>query len=123
MGQVSFLQDSIARFFNGYVVLQLPKSFLKLIHKKNLLGELVDSWGLTALRVTDLAITPDSKRLIVLGMPFARNDAGRIEQIDAALGPPSTVLGTTQQIDHPVCRVIIYDFATKKQETCAYKER
>lgn len=64
----------------------------------------------------DLAITPDSKRVLILGFFSSKEDNDYTAPIKASLDSPSAVLET---IEH-VHRVAIYDFALKIPEMSVF---
>ena len=82
-------------------------------------GKQRDSWGITATRIYDLAATPDSKRLVVVGessgdpsfpiMPIPGSDA---VAASAAIGDDNnnTASGGPQMV------MIVYDLTTKQPE-------
>lgn len=82
-------------------------------------GKQRDTWGTIAIRVIDLAITPDSSRLIAVGMhelPPSPVAEARAQSGDA---PPAGGNGAaaiiTQNAEN---RILIYDLATKQLESC-----
>lgn len=53
-------------------------------------------------------------------MKYGTGDTDSAESIEASLGPPLAVLGTTEHIQNPHYRVIVYDFASKTQEMLVF---
>ncbi|KAF8623533.1 hypothetical protein AX15_006309 [Amanita polypyramis BW_CC] len=93
----------------------------------NVDGKLKESWGCTAIRVTDLAVTPDLTRLVTIGMhhqlptetnPPARTPPGdhHLHPAGAGAVPPATIPGNTNN------RLIVYDLASKKVITSVRME-
>jgi hypothetical protein len=72
-------------------------------------GKQRDSWGTTTVRVTDLAVTPDMRRVIALGM-YRSSPPGHE---GATPITPSASSADVSREDH----IIIYDFASKQAET------
>jgi WD repeat-containing protein 26 len=76
-------------------------------------GKQRDTWGTTAIRVTDLAVTPDLTRVVAVGMyhqpvPPANPHNGP----DPGTGAASGFSGAPQR----QTRMIVYDMATKQPE-------
>ncbi|KAF4576667.1 hypothetical protein EYR40_000914 [Pleurotus pulmonarius] len=86
-------------------------------------GRQRDSWGTTAIRVTDLAVTPDFTRLVTIGMDYVPPHS--VTVIDA--NPRASMAGshggeaplsTPQNVPKkPDNRMVIYDLATKQAES------
>ncbi|KAF9469272.1 WD40 repeat-like protein, partial [Collybia nuda] len=87
-------------------------------------GKILDSWGATAIRVTDLAVTPDLARLVTVGM---YHGGGHLSNGDVSQptrpghpgdGVPSSgngfVPNAANKSDN---RMIIYDLATKQRQS------
>lgn len=117
-----FISGSLDRKVNQWVSL-LPSAFS---HRhpttfQDADGKLKESWGTTATRVTDLAITPDFTRLVTIGMhhqqpsessPPARTPPGDHQVYAggaAAAGSPMT-----PAIRNANNRLIVYDLASKQ---------
>ena len=71
-------------------------------------GKQRDSWGITAIRITDLAVTPDFTRLAVVGesakdliLPTPRGDS-----VTTSTNDPRT----------PEHLMVVYDLTTKQPE-------
>lgn len=90
-------------------------------------GKLKESWGVTAIRVTDLAVTPDLTRLVTIGMhhqSLTESSAPPRPPGDHAIyGPgggggtgPSTAPRSSNN------RLIVYDLATKQVLTSVRME-
>jgi len=62
-----------------------------------------DIWGPTAIRITELALTPDFKHLVVLGIEYLSNT------------PPTSE--ATQSSDVQAMRMTVFDFATRQTES------
>jgi WD40 repeat protein len=71
-------------------------------------GKQRDSWGMTSIRVTDLAIAPDMRRVVALGMYFSTPSA----EHDSGATPPAVRAAPIKEN-----RMIVYDFASKQVET------
>jgi hypothetical protein len=78
-------------------------------------GKQRDSWGTTAIRVTDLAVTPDLTRVVALGMYFHLAAATPVAEHSGSGSPPvgTPAAGGTVVKEN---KMIIYDFATKQVE-------
>ncbi|KDQ33398.1 hypothetical protein PLEOSDRAFT_1073660 [Pleurotus ostreatus PC15] len=86
-------------------------------------GRQRDSWGTTAIRVTDLAVTPDFTRLVTIGMDYVpphsvtvidANPRGSMAGSHGGEAP----MGTPQSVPKkPDNRMVIYDLATKQAES------
>lgn len=86
-------------------------------------GRRRDDWGPTAIRITDLAVTPDLTRLVTVGMfnkpppvssrsaSGAGGDGGASSNSGTPGAPNAGVRGVT---DH---QMIVYDMATKQAES------
>jgi len=78
-------------------------------------GKVRDVWGPTAIRITELALTPDFKHLVVLGMelnttPTTEATLSRgVQAEDPSLAPS---IGNEEPV-----RIIVFDFATKQTES------
>ncbi|TDL15120.1 WD40 repeat-like protein [Rickenella mellea] len=72
-------------------------------------------WGTAVMRITDLAVTPDSSRLVAVGVrhlpPSENNSAGGTPPTGAATQAYTVGHGDVEN------RLIIYNLATKEQET------
>ena len=81
-------------------------------------GKVRDAWGTTAIRLTDLALTPDFKHLVAVGMEYTSNTPPATETTQSrgvqAGEPPSVSPGGNVAL----VRMIIFDFATKQTESC-----
>ncbi|KAF7778551.1 hypothetical protein Agabi119p4_2896 [Agaricus bisporus var. burnettii] len=102
----------------------------KIIHW-NADGKLHESWGITPIRVTDLAITPDLTRLVTIGMdrksilpPQPRPGPGApTSNINNNGGDQSSASGGTNGTGNQgngatknINKLIIYDLGTKRPE-------
>lgn len=89
-------------------------------------GKIRDAWGPTSIRITDLAVTPDYKHLVAIGMestpapsPPVSSDApqsrstpsGDIPSNAGGNRPPAGGARTPHMM-------IIFDLATKKRKSC-----
>jgi WD40 repeat protein len=75
-------------------------------------GKQRDSWGMTHVCVTDLAVTPDMCRVVALGMHYAPAAA---PTHDGAATPPLTPApGHAGGVPVKDNRMIIYDCASKQ---------
>ena len=85
-------------------------------------GKQRDSWGITAIRITDLAVTPDFTRLVAVcesaasPHPNSMTPPARGES-----ATPPTVGARVVQAVPPVApsaehHMIVYDLATKQEE-------
>jgi WD40 repeat protein len=82
-------------------------------------GKQRDSWGITAIRITDLAVTPDFTRLVAIGdsakdptLPSARGDsvATSAASRNGNNNPSPSVPRTQEHL------MIVYDLTTKQPE-------
>ncbi|PFH54156.1 hypothetical protein AMATHDRAFT_135352 [Amanita thiersii Skay4041] len=84
-------------------------------------GKLKESWGVTAIRVTDLAITPDFTRLVTIGMDHqASNESNTSrgttgEHQPYATGGNAPTTGNTSRSTNN--RLIVYDLGSKQAIT------
>ncbi|EGN95548.1 hypothetical protein SERLA73DRAFT_186621 [Serpula lacrymans var. lacrymans S7.3] len=87
-------------------------------------GKEQDSWGITAMRVTDLAVSPDSLRLVSVGMDYVAptppaHDSEHGHGRDTSL--PTVKDGSGAPIANmpkgPENCMIIYDLASKQMES------
>ena len=77
-----------------------------------------DAWNPTAIRLTDLAVTPDFTRLVAIGMEFpsippsepAQSRGAQTGDAPATSGGPVVGAKATH-------RMIIFDLATKETES------
>jgi WD repeat-containing protein 26 len=76
-------------------------------------GNQRDSWGTTTIRVTDLSVTPDMRRVVALGMYFPSAPTAH----DDGSTPPITLSSSAGAAKAKENRMIIYDFASKQVET------
>jgi len=85
-------------------------------------GKLKESWGTTATRVTDLAITPDFTRLVTIGMhhqspsepsPPSRTPPGDHQMYagGAAAAAASSLTPPNRNTNN---RLIVYDLSSKQ---------
>ncbi|KAI0934659.1 hypothetical protein AcV5_006428 [Taiwanofungus camphoratus] len=74
-------------------------------------GKQCDTWGQTPIRVTDLVITPDSTRLVAVGM---YDVPGTPSPTPPEGGTPPGAAAAARSSE---TRVIVYDLATKQPET------
>jgi hypothetical protein len=88
-------------------------------------GTLLDNWGATPIRVTDLAITPDLTRLVTVGMYYnptlpsvddspqpTRNNT---DSASVGSGGNGVLVNGSKGSDN---RMIVYDLITKQTESC-----
>ena len=83
-------------------------------------GKLRDVWGTTAIRLTELGLTPDSKRLVASGIEYPFDTPLDTTQ-SRARDPSSTPSGGPGNAA-PV-RIIVFDFATKQTESSTRLDR
>ncbi|KAF9532157.1 WD40 repeat-like protein [Crepidotus variabilis] len=76
-------------------------------------GKLRDSWGTTAIRLTDFSITPDFKRLIAVGMEDVPPYYPPSEPTRDGSLPPG---GVSQPVTKAAHRMLVFDLATKQTE-------
>ncbi|KAF9558038.1 WD40 repeat-like protein [Agrocybe pediades] len=83
-------------------------------------GKVRDAWGTTAIRLTDLAVTPDFARLVAIGMehtsgfPAASEPSNRGTQTgDTASAPAGNGATPFQRTAH---KMMVFDLATKEPE-------
>ncbi|THH17111.1 hypothetical protein EW146_g3632 [Bondarzewia mesenterica] len=87
-------------------------------------GKQRDSWGITAIRIVDLAVTPDFTRLVVVGESATGissgnpSPPGRGESTTppVASGRGAGVHANANSARKAENRMIVYDLATKRQE-------
>jgi hypothetical protein len=74
-------------------------------------GKIRDAWGATAILLTDLALTPDFKHLVAVGMecPSTPPITEATQSRGVQAGDPASV---------PPGGMIVFDFATKQTESC-----
>jgi hypothetical protein len=82
-----------------------------------------DSWGITAIRVADLAVTPDSTRLVAVG-----EQVGECPSEPTPMSDSDTAATTNRNDDNnnptsddsrprmPESLMIVYDLSTKQQQ-------
>lgn len=117
------LDRKVIRWVRKPVLSTVPSSFY-IIPPQDREGRQRDSWGTTAIRVTDLAVTPDFTRLVTIGMDYVPPHS--VTVIDA--NPRASMagshggeapMGTPQSVPKkPDNRMVIYDLATKQAESC-----
>jgi WD40 repeat protein len=79
-------------------------------------GNQRDSWGVTAIRVADVAVAPDQSRVVAIGMFFAVAPPSPVEVgAPPAVAPTGTPTAPSTNT-HKENRLIIYNFATKAIE-------
>jgi WD repeat-containing protein 26 len=94
-------------------------------------GRQVDTWGNTPIRVTDLAVSPDLSRLVVVGMHNQPpqppvNELGHQRDHhhggETATPPPVPPANATPTNGEAVSeyRMIIYDLGTKQVESYVF---
>jgi hypothetical protein len=88
-------------------------------------GEVRDTWPTTAIRITDLAVTPDLSRLVAVGMQDLppvlavsdlnppRDHNGEAASTPVPSGSPPSANGARGSEN----RMIIYDLATKETQS------
>ncbi|KAJ7582958.1 WD40 repeat-like protein [Mycena floridula] len=84
-------------------------------------GKQMGTWGLTAIRITDLAVTPDLTRLVTVGMDYVASglDAPS-SQSSRRSSSSGTSTGEATGSSAMIARnnhMIVYDFATKQIQT------
>jgi hypothetical protein len=86
-------------------------------------GKQRDTWGVIAIRVTDLAVTPDYTRLIAVGMQplppppsssIASEQRSQSGDASPASGNGGTTISTARNSEN---RILVYDLATKQIES------
>jgi len=82
-------------------------------------GKQRDSWGITATRIIDLAVTPDYRRLVAIGesardpiLPTPRSDAAAGSTANRS-GNNNTTPGSARTLEY---LMIVYDLTTKQPE-------
>ena len=82
-------------------------------------GKQRDSWGITTTRIYDLAVTPDSKRLVVV----CESSGDPSQPIMPIPGSDSVAASAAIRDDYnntasggPQMMMIVYDFTTKQPE-------
>jgi hypothetical protein len=78
-------------------------------------GKVRDVWGPTAIRITELALTPDFKHLVALGMEF-RTTKKAIKSSDVEAGELDK--DSPLRNDAAPFKMIVFDFATRQTESC-----
>ena len=87
-------------------------------------GKQVDEWSGVPVRVTDMAISPDMKRLVVIGMGYQPAGLSSADSLSTQGGnrelPPPNTAGTGDGTQPPQPpsenRIVVYDFKTKVSE-------
>ncbi|KAI0053876.1 WD40 repeat-like protein [Auriscalpium vulgare] len=84
-------------------------------------GKQRDSWGLTAIRIIDLAVTPDFTRLVAVGESVAGTSPTPLARGDAATPPVSTGRSGAATVSnssgaHGEHQMVVYNLSTKQQE-------
>jgi WD repeat-containing protein 26 len=98
-----------------------PQVILILSKIQDAEGNFKDSWGETAIRVTDLAITPDLARVIAVGIHYRPPLAGSMSPDNRPADPSASQSGggngsvTSASRKSENC-MIVYDLATKQTE-------
>jgi WD repeat-containing protein 26 len=72
-------------------------------------GSKRDSWGPVAIRIADLAVTPDQTRIVAVGLIRAPNPTSA----SAASGDASRPVTNGSTLDH---RMVIFDLVDKREE-------
>ncbi|KAF8891225.1 WD40 repeat-like protein [Infundibulicybe gibba] len=84
-------------------------------------GSLRDSWGATAIRVTDLAITPDFTRLVTVGIPAAPSGNDTSPSRPPQVGDSTSVAAGGNPVPNGSRttdnQMIVYDLNTKQVES------
>ena len=81
-------------------------------------GKLRDSWGITATRIIDLAVTPDFTRLVAVGesakdpLPTSRSEAPAASAANRN-GSNNTTPSSPRTLEY---LMIVYDLITKQPE-------
>lgn len=91
-------------------------------HEQGADGRQRDSWGITSIRIVDLAVTPDFTRLVAVGVSAAANPhggtatpSGRGESSTPPVaGGRTGVNGSGAQAGEH--QMIVYDLTTKQPE-------
>lgn len=127
MGLASYREDLIGRSSSGYASFYPFPSRNLVVHLlyQDTEGKMRDTWPITAIRVTDLAVTPDLSRLVAVGMQHLQPVPAVID-----LSPPRDHNGDAAPTPAPVGsslsasgarasehRMIIYDLATKETQS------
>ncbi|KAH9050611.1 WD40 repeat-like protein [Lactarius hengduanensis] len=73
-------------------------------------GKLRDSWGITAIRITDLAVTPDFTRLVAVGESAKDPPPPQTETDNNSNNPTPNDARTQEHL------MIVYDLTTKQPE-------
>jgi len=76
-------------------------------------GKVRHVWGPTAIRITELALTPDSKHLVALGMEFLSNTTPTTEATQSDKDSP---LGN-DAVHYTQVRMIVFDFTTRQTKS------
>ncbi|KAL0577932.1 hypothetical protein V5O48_004039 [Marasmius crinis-equi] len=99
---------------SGFLSAALDRKIIQWDHA----GANSSSWGTTAIRVTDLAITPDLTRVVTIGMnqighydsTSRRGNPGTQPNSQAGGNPPATGVKTEN-------RMVIYDYSSREVES------
>ena len=102
----------------GYVyVLYQSGNILRIYYLQDADGRIRDSWGTTAIRITDLTVTPDISRVVAVGMNYrAPTSAGPDDRsgLSASLANASaSSINLSRKVDY---HMIVYDLASKHAE-------
>jgi WD40 repeat protein len=85
-------------------------------------GKVRDAWGATAIRLTELALTPNFKHLVAVGMEWLSSTppvAEGTQSRGVQAGEPSS---TPPGGNAAPARMIVFDFATKQTESSTHLE-
>jgi len=82
-------------------------------------GNVRDAWGATAIRLTELALTPDSKHLVAVGMEPLSNIplATEVIQLRGVQAEDSSSTPFSLSWNAVPVRIIVFNFATKQAES------
>ena len=75
-----------------------------------------DAWDPTAIRITDLELTPEFKHLVVVGIECLSNTTPSMDTTQSS-GVQATPLAPPNDNAAPVTRLIVFDFPTKQIES------
>ena len=123
MGRVSFRLPKIERSIYGYGIVFFAADYLTNYRLCTALqgsdGKQRDSWGITATRIIDLAVTPDFTRLVAIGesardpiLPTPRSDTAASSTTNRNSNNNAAPNGS-RTLEY---LMIVYDLTTKQPE-------
>lgn len=118
-----FMSASLDRKVVAWVKFySISRPIEKLIFSQDASGKQADEWPGIPVRVTDMAVSPDMTRLVVIGMGYqstASSSSDRLSTRGTSQESPPNAVGTGNgaQPSSEHC-IVIYDFKAKALELC-----